>query len=236
VSHENENRPGQRRLYSGCRFDNTLDGGAYAGWGIVVMFYTASMIHLPYKVPNARARGRRVYTNKPTCGAMRGLGGVQPRFAMECMLDEMAEMIGISPYELKMKNAVESGYRSVSNLYVPHTEYKKCLQTAVEKSGYLEKHGKLPFGKGIGLAGGYYITGTAYTLYQAYKPHTTALIRVDTEGGVTVHCALPISARAAIPPWLRWLPRRWGSILKMCTSLRVILNWGLLTWAALPAG
>jgi 4-hydroxybenzoyl-CoA reductase alpha subunit len=170
-------------------FDNTLDGGAYAGWGIVVMFYTASMIHLPYKVPNARANVRRVYTNKPTCGAMRGLGGVQPRFAMECMLDEMAEMLGISPYELKMKNAVESGYRSVSNLHVPHTEYKKCLQTAVEKSGYLEKHGKLPFGKGIGLAGGYYISGTAYTLYQAYKPHTTALIRVDTEGGVTVHCA-----------------------------------------------
>jgi len=171
-------------------FDNVLDGGAYAGWGIVVMFYTASMIHLPYKVPNARARVRRVYTNKPTCGAMRGLGGVQPRFAMECMLDEMAEMMGISPYELKMKNAIESGYRSVSNLYVPHAEYKKCLQTAVEKSGYLEKHGKLPFGKGIGLAGGYYISGTAYTLYQSYKPHTTALIRVDTESGVTVHCAV----------------------------------------------
>ncbi|HAP32480.1 MAG TPA: carbon monoxide dehydrogenase, partial [Firmicutes bacterium] len=170
-------------------FDNTLDGGAYAGWGMVVMFYTASMIHLPYKVPNARACVRRVYTNKPTCGAMRGLGGIQPRFAMECLLDEMAEMVGISPYELKMKNAIESGYRSVSNLYVPHTEYKKCLQTAVEKSGYLKKHGKLPFGKGIGMAGGYYISGTAYTLYQAYKPHTTVLIRVDTEGGVTLHCA-----------------------------------------------
>ncbi len=176
-------------LIQAVDFDNTLDGGAYAGWGMVVMFYTASMIHLPYKVPNARARVRRVYTNKPTCGAMRGLGGVQPRFAMESMLDEMAEMMGISPYELKMKNAIESGYISVSNLHVPHTEYKKCLQTAVEKSGYLEKHGKLPFGKGIGLAGGYYISGTAYTLYQAYKPHTTVLIRVDTEGGVTVHCA-----------------------------------------------
>lgn len=170
-------------------FDNTLDGGAYAGWGMVVMFYTASMIHLPYKVPNARACVRRVYTNKPTCGAMRGLGGVQPRFAMECLLDEMAEKMGVSPFELKMKNAIESGYRSVSNLHVPHTEYKKCLQTAVEKSGYLDKHGKLPFGKGIGMAGGYYISGTAYTLYQAYKPHTTVLIRVDTEGGVTVHCA-----------------------------------------------
>jgi len=170
-------------------FNNTLDGGAYAGWGMVVMFYTASMIHLPYRVPNARARVRRVYTNKPTCGAMRGLGGVQPRFAMECLLDELAEIMGVSAYELKMKNAVESGYRSVSNLHVPHSEFKQCLQTVIEKSGYLEKHGKMPPGKGIGLAGGYYISGTAYTLYQAYKPHTTVLIRVDTEGGVTVHCA-----------------------------------------------
>jgi len=55
-------------------FDNTLDKGAYAGWGIVVMFYTASMLHLPYKVPNVRFRGRSVYTNKPSTGAMRGLG------------------------------------------------------------------------------------------------------------------------------------------------------------------
>lgn len=170
-------------------FDNTLDKGAYAGWGVVVMFYTASMIHLPYKVPNARARVRSVFTNKPSTGAMRGLGGVQPRWAMECMLDEMAEMMGISPYELKMKNAVESGHTCINNMFVPHTEYKKCLQTAVEKSGYEQKRGKLPFGKGIGLAGGYYISGTAYTLYQNYKPHTSVLIRVDTEGGVTLFCA-----------------------------------------------
>ncbi len=170
-------------------FDNTLDKGAYSSWGVVVLFYTASMIHLPYKVPNARFRGRSVYTNKPSSGAMRGLGGVQPRFAMECMLDELAEMMGVSPYEIKMKNAVESGYTAINNMYVPHTEYKRSLQTAVEKSGYLEKHGKLPYGKGIGLGGGYYITGTAYTLYLSYKPHTSALIRVDTEGGVTLHCA-----------------------------------------------
>ncbi|WP_206808817.1 xanthine dehydrogenase family protein molybdopterin-binding subunit [Paradesulfitobacterium ferrireducens] len=170
-------------------FDNTMDKGAYSGWGVVVLFYTASMMHLPYKVPNVRFRGRSVYTNKPSTGAMRGLGGVQPRFAMECLLDELAEMMGVSPYELKMKNAIESGHTAVNNMFVPHSEYKKCLQTAVEKSGYLEKRGRLPFGKGIGMAGGYYISGTAYTLYQNYKPHTSVMIRVDTEAGVTLFCA-----------------------------------------------
>ena len=178
----------QDGLIQAVDFDNILDGGAYAGWGIVVLFYTAAMIHLPYRVPNARFRGRRIFTNKPTTGAMRGLGGVQPRFAMESMLDELAQMAGLSPYEIRMRNAVESGYTTKSNVYVPHSEFKKCLQTAAEKSGYLEKHGRLPFGRGIGLAGGYYISGTAYTLYMSYKPHSSAMIRVDTEAGVTLYC------------------------------------------------
>jgi 4-hydroxybenzoyl-CoA reductase alpha subunit len=170
-------------------FDNTMDKGAYAGWGVVVMFYTASMVHLPYKVPHVFTKVRNVYTNKPSCGAHRGLGGVQPRFALEVMMEEIADELGMSPLEFKLKNAVESGYTAANNMYVPHTEYKRCLQVAAEKSGYMEKRGKLPFGKGIGLAGGYYISGTAYTLYQSYKPHTSVTIRIDTEGGVTLLCA-----------------------------------------------
>ncbi|KLU61228.1 4-hydroxybenzoyl-CoA reductase subunit alpha [Peptococcaceae bacterium CEB3] len=167
-------------------FDNVLDGGAYGGWGIIVLFYTAAMIHLPYKVPNARFHGRRVYTNKPTTGAMRGLGGVQPRFAMESLLEDIAKELGMSPYVLRLKNAVESGYTTLSNVHVPQAEFKKCLQTVAERSGYLEKQGKLPLGRGVGLAGGYYISGTAYTLYMSYKPHSSALIRVDTEAGIVL--------------------------------------------------
>lgn len=175
-------------LITAVDFDNLMEGGAYSGWGIVVLFYTASMVHIPYKVPNVLFHGRRVYTNKPVCGAFRGLGGVQPRFAMEQMLDEASAHFGISPYEIRMRNAAESGHTCASQMYVPHSEYKKCLQVAVEKSGYLEKHGKLPFGKGIGLSGGYYISGTSYTLYLSYKPHTVATIKVDEENGVTLFC------------------------------------------------
>ena len=169
-------------------YDGTMDGGAYGGWGVVILFYTAAMLHLPYKIKNVRFRGRRVYTNKPTCGAMRGLGGVQPRFAMESLLDQIAVDLGMSPYELKKKNAIGKTHRTVSGVVVRHSEYRKCLDEVVRRSGYLEKHGKLPFGRGVGLAGGYYISGTAYTLYLSYKPHSTALIRVDTEAGVTVYC------------------------------------------------
>ncbi len=169
-------------------YDGTMDGGAYGGWGIVILFYTAAMLHLPYDVRNLRFRGRRVYTNKPTCGAMRGLGGVQPRFAMESLLDQIASDLGISPYELKRRNAIGKRHETVSGVVVRHSEYRKCLDEVVAQSGYQDKHGKLPFGRGVGLAGGYYISGTAYTLYMSYKPHSSALIRVDTESGVTVYC------------------------------------------------
>ena len=173
---------------TGIDYDGTMDGGAYGGWGIVILFYTAAMLHLPYNVRNVRFNARRIYTNKPTCGAMRGLGGVQPRFALESLIDQIAIDIGMSPYELKKKNAIGQSHETVSGQIVRHSEFRKCLDQATELSGYAEKQGKLPFGKGIGLAGGYYISGTAYTLYMAYKPHSSALIRVDTESGVTVYC------------------------------------------------
>ncbi len=175
-------------LIQALEYDGTMDGGAYGGWGVVILFYTAAMLHLPYRIENVRFRGRRVYTNKPTCGAMRGLGGVQPRFAMESLLDQIAADLGMDPYELKRKNAIGAKHQTVSGVVVRHSEYRKCLDEVVARSGYRDKHGKLPFGRGVGLAGGYYISGTAYTLYMSYKPHSSAMIRVDTEGGVTVYC------------------------------------------------
>lgn len=168
-------------------FDNTLDGGAHTSWGVIVLFFTAALLHLPYEIPEVRFRGRRIYTNKPTCGAQRGLGGVQVKMAVESLLDEAADALGMSPYELRKKNAVDSGYTAKSNIHVPHTEYKKCLDTVVERSGYLEKHKKLPFGHGVGLAGAHYSSGGSFLLYKSYKPHSTVIIRVDTEAGVTMY-------------------------------------------------
>lgn len=167
-------------------FDTTLDGGAHSSWGLVVLWFTAALTQLPYKIPNVRFNGRRVYTNKPTCGAQRGLAGVQVRIAIESLLDEAANKLGISPYEMRYINAVETGYQTKSVISVGHSEYKKCLQSVAERCGFLEKYGKLPFGRGIGMAGGHYSSGGAYLLYRSYRPHSTANIRIDTEAGVTL--------------------------------------------------
>lgn len=167
-------------------FDNLLDGGAHSSWGFVTLWFTAALLQLPYKMPNVRFRGRRVFTNKPTTGAQRCLGGVQVRFCVESLLDDAAKKLGMDPYTIRHINAVDSGYQTKTAIGVRHSEFKRCLDSVVERSGFHDKYGKLPFGRGIGLAAGHYSTGGAYLLYKSYRPHSTANIRVDTEAGVTL--------------------------------------------------
>lgn len=168
-------------------FDCLLDGGGHSSWGFVVMWFIAALAHLPYKIPVIRYRGKRVYTNKPTPGAQRCLGGVQVRMAIEGMLDMGASKLGQSPLDIRLTNAVETGYKGPTVIEVRHSEFKQCLESVARRSGFAEKHGKLPFGRGIGIAGGHYSTGGAFLLYPSYRPHSTAQLRVDTEAGVTLY-------------------------------------------------
>ena len=169
-------------------FQNLMVAGAYMSWGVVVLFYTASMTHLPYVTPAAKFNGKLVYTNTQTCGAHRGLGGSQPRFAMEILMDMAAEKLGLNPLQIRLLNAVESGHTCRSMMYVPHSEFKKALATAAANCDFEKKVGNLPFGKGIGISGGYYISGTSYTLYLSYKPHTVAMVKIEGENNVVLYC------------------------------------------------
>jgi 4-hydroxybenzoyl-CoA reductase alpha subunit len=170
----------------GADMDYLIDGGAHTSWGMVIMWFSAALMHLPYKIPNLTFRGRRVLTNRPIFGAQRGVGAVQVRVPVECLLDEAAQKLGMSAIELRLRNAVESGYQTKATVEVRHAEFKKCLESVREKSGFDEKHGKLPYGHGIGLAAGHYSTGGAYLLFNSYRPHSSANVKVDTESGITV--------------------------------------------------
>jgi 4-hydroxybenzoyl-CoA reductase subunit alpha len=179
-------------------FDCLLDGGGHSSWGFVVMWFIAALTHLPYKVPVIRYHGKRVYTNKPTPGAQRCLGGVQVRIAFEGMLDMGAEKLGIDPYQIRMINAAETGYKGPTVIELRHAEFKKCLESVARRSGFVEQHGKLPYGRGIGIAGGHYSTGGAFLLYPSFRPHSTAQIRVDTEAGVTLFIGATAIGQGAV--------------------------------------
>ncbi len=173
-------------IITGVDLEEILDGGAHSSWGLIVMWFSAALLHLPYKIPNVHFHGRRVITNRPSFGAQRGVGGVQVRVPVECIIDEAASELGLNAFDIRLKNACESGYQTRATTLVRHAEFKKCLEAVRAKSGYDGKHGKLPMGHGIGLAAGHYSTGGAYLLFNSYRPHSTANIRVDPEAGITV--------------------------------------------------
>jgi 4-hydroxybenzoyl-CoA reductase subunit alpha len=163
------------------------DGGAYCGYGPVTVLYSGNLLHAIYDIPAARYDGYRVLTNKPACGAMRGHGTVNMRFAFECMLDVLAEMAGLDPAELRRRNLLRAPCITANQLRVTSYGLPECIERVVERSGWAAKRGKLPFGRGIGLACSHYVSGAANPIIRSNLPHTTVYIKVDRDAGVTVY-------------------------------------------------
>ncbi|MGW0803200.1 molybdopterin cofactor-binding domain-containing protein [Nonomuraea sp. NPDC002799] len=94
--------------------DILLDGGAYCSSSPAVVGNAASLGVGPYEVPNVRVTATGVYTNNPPCGAMRGFGAVQACYAYESQMDRLAEACGLSPVEIRVRNAVSQGSRLIT--------------------------------------------------------------------------------------------------------------------------
>jgi xanthine dehydrogenase molybdenum-binding subunit len=89
------------------------DTGAYASLGEKVMTRATTHSAGPYDIPHVRADCYAMYTNNPPAGAFRGFGVTQSAFAVESMMDMLAEMLTIDPIELRKKNAFQVG--SITN-------------------------------------------------------------------------------------------------------------------------
>lgn len=85
------------------------DTGAYASWAINVMRKAGVHITGPYEIPNVHVDSYSVYTNNPFAGAMRGFGATQVPVAYEQHMDILAEALGLSPFEIRMKNLFRKG-------------------------------------------------------------------------------------------------------------------------------
>ena len=85
------------------------DNGAYASLGDPVLQRACTHASGPYNYRNIDVDGVAVYTNNPPAGAFRGFGVPQSCFATECNLNLLAEKVGISPWEIRYRNAVRPG-------------------------------------------------------------------------------------------------------------------------------
>jgi xanthine dehydrogenase molybdenum-binding subunit len=85
------------------------DKGAYASVGAKVLERAGGHCTGPYRVPNIDMESLAVYTNNPPCGAMRGFGANQAAFAVEGLLDRLAEKVGIDGYDIRERNILDRG-------------------------------------------------------------------------------------------------------------------------------
>jgi aldehyde oxidoreductase len=110
--------PIRLEYWAGCDADGRLtalrvrgvgDSGAYASVGMKVLERAAGHSSGPYHVPAIDVRTVAARTNNPICGAFRGFGANQAQFAMEGVIDRLAEMVGIDGWEMRKRNVIHPG-------------------------------------------------------------------------------------------------------------------------------
>lgn len=160
-----------------------LDGGAYTSLGIATAYYAGGLLPLTYDFENYQFDLMRMYTNLPACGAQRGHGAPQPKYAFESHLDNVARDLGIDPIEIRKRNA-RKAYTTTCNGMAIQTCY---LTEALEKIEKItdwneKKKNGLPKGRGIGMATGSFVTGAGYPIYRNDYPSSSAMIRINEDG------------------------------------------------------
>lgn len=133
------------RYKVGVKSDGTLmavdrshicNTGAYGSSGILVSTKTTLIGTGPYRVPNQQARTWLVYTNKVPSGAFRGFGMSQPTFAIESMMDIIAEKLNMDPLEIRMKNVLVDGDCTGTGQKLHGVGIKDILEKLRDESGW----------------------------------------------------------------------------------------------------
>jgi 4-hydroxybenzoyl-CoA reductase subunit alpha len=164
----------------------TQRGGAYGGYGLVTILYAGALLHALYRLAAVKYRGHRVYTNTPPCGAMRGHGAVDARHAFESLLDAMAVELGVDPIAARRANLITPPWRTLNDLQVNSYGIPECLNWVEQASGWKTRHGKLPRGRGLGLACSHYVSGSAKPVHWSGEPHAVINLKLDFDASVTV--------------------------------------------------
>src|SRR4249919_462203 len=161
-------------------------GGAHSGYGVVTILYSGSMLYAIYDLHNVKYIGRRVLTNTPPCGAFRGHGTVDVRFAFESLLDQMAGELGLDPFAVRRANYLAAPTFTDNDLMVNSYGLPQCVDWVERASGWRARKGKLGKGKGLGFACSHYISGASKPVNWTGEPHATVKIKLDFDGSLVV--------------------------------------------------
>ena len=157
-----------------------VDCGAYADDSPGVIGYALLMSGGPYRIPNQRARGKLVYTNKLRFGAFRGFGNPQVTFAGEQQIDEIARKLNIDPIEMRRRNMLREGDGWFVGPKIASNGLARCLDAVEAASGWGKRALVARPGtrRGLGLAVSAHISGLL---------GTGAIVRMLEDGTISLN-------------------------------------------------
>jgi 4-hydroxybenzoyl-CoA reductase subunit alpha len=161
-------------------------GGAHSGYGIVTILYAGSLLYAIYDLHNVKYIGARVLTNTPPCGAFRGHGTVDVRFAFESLLDQMAGELGLDPFAVRRANYLKAPTFTDNDLMVNSYGLPECLDWVEAASKWTTRRGRLPKGKGLGMACSHYLSGASKPVNWTGEPHATVKLKLDFDGSIVL--------------------------------------------------
>ncbi len=184
-----------------------LDTGAYASLGPFVAWRATVHATGPYKVRNARVDTIAVYTNTVYAGAFRGFGNPQVTFAIERQMDILAEELGMDPVDLRLKNILRVGDRTVHGQLLTEEHgvgLEEAIKKAVEVADWYRKRKEYAnqtgtVRKGIGIALLYH--GNSIGVEGA--DYSSATIIINRDGTITFRTGLTDMGQGAV----------WGLVL-----------------------
>lgn len=172
--------------FQSFKLSSVLNGGAYCSFSVETPAVLGSNGIAVYRCPHIHYFGHSVYTNTTPSGAVRGFGNPQAMFAIESLVDIVAEKLGMDPLELRLKNILQVGDPYPLPYKLRSTGLAECIKKGAQKIGW-ERRGKLNqpgakklkgIGVGIGTHG-----STAWPFCGDYS---NAYVTVQQDGSVHV--------------------------------------------------
>lgn len=171
--------------------DVLSDGGAYRSYSMIVGGRCVIHTGMPYRIANVRSHYLVTFTNYPPAGAMRSFGIVKMAFALESQINELADRLGISPIELRRRNAMVDDDRTIIGQKLWDVGFLQTLD-AIEPI-YLRRRQEIAAeptrnGRKRGLA----LASLGYGIgYSGVRNPSTARMYVDADGQVLACCGTP---------------------------------------------
>lgn len=167
-----------------------LDAGAYTTLSPIVLWRGTVHAAGPYEIDNVYIESYAVKTHKVPCGAFRGFGQPQICYAQESLIDDLADKIGMDPFDFRLKNIIRKGSLTITSHRINESiELEKVIKEVRKISGWDSKRKRIKSEgnkkRGLGLAVTYY--GVGLGAKGRYLDRAGAYINIYRDGKVSVN-------------------------------------------------